>query len=331
MARKPKPFYRKQTKCWYVQIGDKQIRLARERSEAFAKYYQIIASHEPVDVQSCAEIAHRFLNWVKSNRAVRTHEWYAYFLNIAMPVLNATACREFKPYHLTHIIDSTKQLGQNSRHNLARAICAMFSWAVRQGFIGRSPIEHFRKPAQISREDAITPSEFAALLSQVKCLNFRMMLEFSWETGVRPQEIFCFEVRHFEPEFNRIVLPRSESKGKKAIRIVYLTDRAVSLVEQSIGQRKDGHIFVTQKGTPWNRCNVNSQFYRIKKATGKRYHLGSIRKGYITEALKNGVDTVTLSHLVGHSDLTMISRVYAKMQQDPEHMLSSAEKAKLKR
>jgi integrase len=61
---------------------------------------------------------------------------------------------------------------------------------------------------------------------------------------------------------------------------------------------------------------------------GKKYHLGALRKGFATEALKNGVDTVTLSHILGHRDPSMVSRVYGQVQLDPNHMANSVKKAK---
>jgi integrase len=61
---------------------------------------------------------------------------------------------------------------------------------------------------------------------------------------------------------------------------------------------------------------------------GPKYHLGAFRKGYASEALKAGLDTVTVAHLLGHKDATMISRVYGRVQQDPVHMAAAARKAK---
>ncbi len=66
----------------------------------------------------------------------------------------------------------------------------------------------------------------------------------------------------------------------------------------------------------------------LAKQHGVKYHLGAFRKGYATEALKNGVDTATLAHLLGHSDTSMVSRVYAKVQQDPKFMAEAARRAK---
>lgn len=57
-------------------------------------------------------------------------------------------------------------------------------------------------------------------------------------------------------------------------------------------------------------------------------HLGAFRKGYATEALKAGIDTLSLAHLLGHRDGAMVSRVYGKVQQDPSHMADVARRAK---
>jgi integrase len=67
---------------------------------------------------------------------------------------------------------------------------------------------------------------------------------------------------------------------------------------------------------------------RIAREHGEKYHLAAFRKGFATEALKNGVDTVTVAHLLGHADASMISRVYAKVQQDPRFMAEAARRAK---
>jgi integrase len=61
---------------------------------------------------------------------------------------------------------------------------------------------------------------------------------------------------------------------------------------------------------------------------GPKYHLGAFRKGFTTEALKAGIDTVTVAHLLGHRDASMVSRVYGMVQQDPTHMAAAARKAK---
>lgn len=67
---------------------------------------------------------------------------------------------------------------------------------------------------------------------------------------------------------------------------------------------------------------------RLAREPGTKYHLGAFRKGYTTEALENGVDTVTVAHLLGHADASMVSRVYARVQQAPKFTTEVARRAK---
>lgn len=67
---------------------------------------------------------------------------------------------------------------------------------------------------------------------------------------------------------------------------------------------------------------------RMALERGKKLHLGAFRKSWATEALKNGVDVITASHLLGHTNPAMLAKVYAKVQADPDFMRRQAKKAK---
>jgi integrase len=67
---------------------------------------------------------------------------------------------------------------------------------------------------------------------------------------------------------------------------------------------------------------------RVALEHGPALHLGALRKGYTTEALKEGVDTVTVAHLLGHRDPSMVAKVYGHVQVDPEYMMRAARRAK---
>jgi integrase len=67
---------------------------------------------------------------------------------------------------------------------------------------------------------------------------------------------------------------------------------------------------------------------RIALEHGQKLHLGAFRKSFATEALKNGVDPVTASHLLGHSNTNMLAKVYARLAQDPKYLRDAAKRAK---
>jgi integrase len=150
----------------------------------------------------------------------------------------------------------------------------------------------------------------------------------AWETGARLQELRKLEACHVESQLSRIVLPPTQAKGKKYYRTIYLTAMACEIVDRLSVVNPTGPLLRNSEGNPWTKNAVNCAFERLRKKIGVKYHIGAFRKGYATEALKAGIDTVTVAHLLGHRDPSMISKVYGQVQHDPEHMAKSATKAK---
>lgn len=145
-----------------------------------------------------------------------------------------------------------------------------------------------------------------------------------------PQPFFraardCWYVRAGE---GRVVMPRSESKGKRSARVIYLTDEAAAIVGPLCESRPSGPIFLNSGGRPWTKDSINCMFTRLERRMGRRFHLGAFRKGWATEALKNGVDVLTAAHLMGHSNANMLAKHYAKMQADPAFMAGAARRAR---
>ena len=172
----------------------------------------------------------------------------------------------------------------------------------------------------------ISPDEFKTILKHAS-RNFADVLLVTWQTGCRPQEISRVEARHVDLENGRWVFPPKEAKGKKKERVVYLSDEALRITKERMQKFPEGPLFRTQRGNPWDRCSMSESFKKLKTKIGVRYCLYNIRHTYITLGLKNGVDPVTMATLVGHSDLTMIHRVYSHISQDADHMRKMAMKA----
>ena len=60
---------------------------------------------------------------------------------------------------------------------------------------------------------------------------------------------------------------------------------------------------------------------RAKSASGgTKYALYSLRHGFAQELLTSGVDSLTVSTLLGHKDTSMLAKVYSHLQQDSSHL-----------
>lgn len=86
----------------------------------------------------------------------------------------------------------------------------------------------------------------------------------TWDTGCRPQESLRVEARHVDLERNRWVFPKSESKGKREPRIVYLSGQAAEITRRQMARHPTGPIFRNSEGKPWNPDSVNNQFNRLR-------------------------------------------------------------------
>jgi len=205
------------------------------------------------------------------------------------------------------------------------AVCRAFNWAEKNDKIDRNPLHGIEKPAPTAREDVISPAEYRKILKHITG-PFRDLLVTAWETGARPQEILRVRAEWVELKQSRWVFPVKKSKGKKRRRVVYLTPVALEVTKRLMKTNPIGPMFRNTEGEPWNAYSISNSFTRIKKKVGKKYNLVSFRHSFVTIGLKKGIDPVTMQHLCGHADLSMISKVYGHVSQDVKHMQRALKK-----
>ena len=79
----------------------------------------------------------------------------------------------------------------------------------------------------------------------------------------------------------------------------------------------------------WNkRCQARRklQSQRAKELV-PRYSLYALRHSWATNALKRGLDSLTVAILMGHQDPSMLAKVYQHLSHNPEHLLTQARRA----
>ena len=200
MAKKhPEPFWRKQTNCFYVQIGKKQVRLATDEAEAWRLYHELMArpseqaestAPSPSQGMLVVEVLDTFLGWVKGNKADRTFEWYTENLQrFAKRIDPDFKVTDLKPYHATRAMEDFPDWSNNTKANFVGALKRAFNWAADEELIERSPLTRMKKASREVREMAVSPEEYARVVATIKEPRFRELIELSWETGARVQEL----------------------------------------------------------------------------------------------------------------------------------------------
>lgn len=270
MKKFPKPWFRPSRNTWFVTLDGRQISLGPEKKAAFERYKALLANPRKARTTtgSLAEVVDAFLEWTQKHRAAETYEWYRYRLQRFIELHPNLRLEQLRPFHVQQWVDSY-ELSQTSRRNYLRSVKRCVTWAVTQGYAETNPVQHLEVPTAEAKEVLITLDEYQHLVSFIPEGPFRDLVVVTWETGCRPQESLRVEARRVDEQNQRWVFPRAESKGKKAPRIVYLTDKAMEITRRLALKNPQGQLFRNANGRPWTTDAVNCAFDRLRIRMGK--------------------------------------------------------------
>ena len=211
-----------------------------------------------------------FLEWLQHNRSTATYGWYQYRLQRFADFYPDLTVSQLKPFHGQQWVDQYQEHAKTTSRNYMRSVKSCLKWATRQGYIEKDPIDGLEVPAGEARDVFIPKDKFDKPLSLAPDPCLRDLMEVTYATGCRPQESLRLEIRHVDLKHQRWVIPRTEAKGKKAPRVVYLSEEAVRITERLIAGRTDGFVFRNRQGKKWTVPAVDCGFKRIRDRLGKK-------------------------------------------------------------
>lgn len=319
--RQPKPFFRKQTQTYYVQLDGKQINLGPDKEEAWKTYYEMMAGRRKVAPSgSVAQLLEKYWAWCKRHQAKTTVDGKKATLKSFRLWIGTLPISRLKPHHVYEWVEERHADNNPTTVNTKMTVLKAFSrWCLKMGYIDRDPLILLEKPERKSREEFLTKEECDRLLSMLDG-SFRDLIEFCIETGCRAQEVFVLEAKHIEG--NKLVLERSISKGRKRRRVIWMNQKAQAIVARNA---KEGPIFRNSKGRPWDHNSVKCRFSRLEKHFGKKVCLTQLRHSFAHHRLSSGQDAATVAALMGHVDTRMITSRYGHLEANEEYMLRAAE------
>jgi integrase len=358
MAHHPFPFFRAPRSTWFVEVNKKQIPLGKHPKhvpppekdgdgkwvpppEIMKAYHRTMADADDEPVAPAAgpagrlvvEVLEEFMDKYASEKAARTYEWYQRCLkSFRLSLPPGLTVADLAPGHVTAWVKAHAGWSPTTKHGAIHAVKKAVLWGCKEWKLGSSPLADVSAPTPTRREVVITPEQWPQLLSACTDGEFRDLLTFLWETGARTQEARQLEARHFDAGHKRVVFPASESKGKRFPRVIYLTPQALAIVRRLALSYPEGKLFRDSRGRPWTRNALRCRFRRQRIHRRVKLKIPgicctAIRHSYATNALRAGVDPVTLSVLMGHADASMVAEVYQHLAKDPEYLRQAATKA----
>lgn len=333
--RQPKPFFRKQTKSWYVQLGKQQVNLGSDREKAWEKYCELMAGRQVLETtNTVATVILQFLAWNKKNNRASTHAFYKrHCVSFASYVGEQLKVSELKPYHITNWIDASyPETGGTYRRGAIRSVQRALNWAVSEGRLTYNPLARVKKPRATARDEILTAEQWAEVVAFLeKRTNGRPalldFLTFMRHTGCCPQEARAIESRHLDRKNRCIVFEREESKGQIDRRVIPLTDEAFALCERCAAKYPTGPLLRNSHGTAWQKHALKERMLKLGRKLGFRIYAYSLRHTWATEALERGVDPITAATIMGHRDVTQLMKTYQHLNKRSEHLRTAMHKA----
>ena len=348
--RMPKPFYRRQTRSWYVQIGKRQINLGPDKDKATEKYHTLMIGKQGAGTDlTVATLVKLFLLWNQDHRGEGTQRFYSRpLLSFVEHVGVKLRVADVKKRTVEDWIDHKFLKGSNPNYkrNWLRAVVRLFNWAIDKEHITHSPVQRLKKPAAKPRDEIITTEQWQTLVGVLKqrgtsgeaLLDLVTLMRL---TGCRPLEARSVEARHLDRPARCLVFERELSKGETdeetvERRVVPLTDEAFALCSRLALKHPSGPLFLRWTGKPWTNKDLKNYFRRLttpmprKDRTGKKYkstpaldfHMTAytIRHTWATDALVRGVDMATVATIMGHKDTTQLMNTYQHIKLKSDHV-----------
>lgn len=337
------PFKRKDTGCWHLQQGTRQINLGRDKEAAFQEYHRIMAEKTADDKPTAWDslpvqmVIAAFLTWVKANRKPATYQFYRIpLLNFAKFVGPKLKTREVRPFHITRWMaacfqetkrrkkkdgsfTTPKPVSDNHRHNGIRAVKECFAWAKAEGHLQTNALAEVKNYPTTRRDTYINPDQFETLMAAIRQtdVDFREFVLMMRLTGCRPQEVRHAEKRHYDRASQSLDFPAGEIKGSKEMRVVLLEGESLAIVERRMARYatdEEGHLFRNSMGKPWTKDAIVQRFTDLSAKAGFKVTSYTIRHAWATDALARGVPIQFVAKIMGHKGTRVLMEVYSHLE-----------------
>jgi site-specific recombinase XerD len=192
---------------------------------------------------------------------------------------------------------------------LARRLAALsgfYTYAVDEGLIARSPVTRVRRPKVLddSPRLGIDREQMRALLETAEADGPRSaaLVALLGLNGLRISEALAADVSDLGVERGHRTL-RLDRKGGR-VAVVPLSPRTAAAVDELVGERTGGSIFITGSGRRLDRQAAWKIVRRLAVAAGITHAISphSFRHGFVTNALDAGVSLRDVQDAAGHAD-----------------------------
>jgi integrase len=322
MRTSSKPWLRKESMTWYVELDGKQISLGKDKAEAKRRWLKLMAEDgQPKDRPFHECVEHYLAKLAPKTRRTREQTLFAFMEHVGRIRASKITKVHLRTFYKPDWAPSTTR-------SAIKTILACLNLAVKDGLITANPVKDIEKPAWERRELILTGEELDKLFAAAR-EPFKTLLTAMADSGCRPGEICGLRIENCFPD-DSVWLVENKTKNKTGVkkRPIYLTPELVELTRKLAGTRTEGYLFLNRYGDPWTTDTVRLRFTRLRKELGLSDGVipYGTRHRFASDAInRHKMDSLVVARLMGHSDTRMLQKTY--FREDTEAMVEAMKKA----
>ncbi len=218
---------------------------------------------------------------------------------------------EMGVYEIRYYLGTMKERGcknqtiANQRANLS----AFFGWMMQEEIIAKNPCDKIR-PVKVEKvvRQSFSPVEIDKLRMACKKHRDRAIMEVALSSGLRCEELTNLTLADIDMTSKKIFV-RCGKGGKD--RVCYMSDIACEHLGTYLSARKQASttVFCNPNGQKLTPHAIEQMFKGLgKKAGVENVHPHRFRRTFATNMFKRGMDILTISQLMGHSNIETTKR-----------------------
>lgn len=189
------------------------------------------------------------------------------------------------------------------------AIKTFFRFLVKNKKTTVNPAEKVSHPKiEPSVPKFLSPIEYRALRDVVRDdIRIAAIVELILQTGLRISEVANLKIENIKEK--EIVVEAYATQPQRTIPLNKPAQDAIDSYKEIRPKSDSPFLFVSKNGKPLAVRNIRAAIDRyMQRAEVPDYSVNDLRTTFIVENLKNGVDIVLLSQVVGHKRLSTTER-----------------------
>lgn len=227
-----------------------------------------------------------------------------------------------------YLLDHADTWTAGTQHAAWRSIKAFLRWweAETEPDNWRNPINKVAAP-KINTDGlpGVQPDDVEKMLQTCDTKTYygqrdKALMMMLYDTGMRVTEFCQANIQDVDLDNGAILIRRANTKGGKA-RTVFIGAKTRREIIRYMRKRDDvtpsSPLFAHKDGSPFKREGITTVLKKAALAAGVPVPSPhDFRRGFAIQALRNGADVLSISRILGHSNMQLVQRYAQQLPDD---------------